>query len=78
MSPEQLTEFNTMKETLASIERGENTVFLQNILRRIDIPSFLKKIRLNDLADVDTSGVANGEIIKYAASTNTWVNADDT
>jgi len=78
MSPEQLTEFNTMKETLASIERGENTVFLQNIVRRIDIPSFLKKIRLNDLADVDTSGVANGEIIKYASSTDSWVNADDT
>lgn len=35
-------------------------------------PSTLDQTNLGDLADVDTTGVANGSIIKYNSSTTNW------
>lgn len=34
-------------------------------------------ITLNELNDVDTSGVTNGQVIKYNDSTEIWENAND-
>lgn len=77
MTPEQLKQFNDMQKRLTALEKVENISFIQNLIRRIDISALLSFAKLNDLGDVDTSGVTNGQVIKYTASSKTWENAND-
>lgn len=77
MTPEQRREFDDMKKRLAALERVEDTQFIENIRRRLDIPAYLKEIRLGDLKDVDLSNITNEQVIKYYTSSTNWQNADD-
>lgn len=81
MTPEQLNQFQEMQRKLSAIERGEDIQFVQSVARRLEqsittiVNQNISKTTLNDLADVDTGGVTNGQVIKY--SSGTWVNAND-
>ena len=79
MTPEERIEFDQMKTTLQNIQRVEDVGFIENIKRRLDVQSDIVReialIELNNLADVDTSGVSNGQVIKY--NSGTWENAND-
>lgn len=79
MTPEDRLQFDEMKRTLEAIKRLEDVAFIENIKRRIDdtIDEKIAAVELNDLADVDTSGVTNGQVIKYNNSNQTWENAAD-
>lgn len=79
MSPEDRQLLNDIKTRLDLLERVENIAFIRNVFRRLEdeIDEKIAGIKLNDLADVDTSGVTNGQVIKYTASTSTWENAAD-
>lgn len=41
------------------------------------LAGYLTSVALNDLSDVDTTGVADGKIIKYDIATSKWIIADD-
>ena len=81
MTPEERIEFNQMKATLHNLQRVEDVAFIENIKRRLDVAGdvalAVSRTTLNDLADVDTSGVSDGQVIKYTSSTQTWENAND-
>ena len=77
MTPEQLQRLERLEKMVEALHKVEDVQFLENIIRRIDIPSFLREIRLNDLKDVNVVGVTNGQVIKYTSSTTTWNNAND-
>ena len=85
MTPEERNEFNQMKATLQNLQRVEDVAFIENIKRRIGVDGTitamidgkLALVEINDLADVDTSGVSDGQVIKYNSSTETWENAND-
>lgn len=77
MTPEQLQEFEALKRTVANIQRAEDITFLESIKKRLDIDARFKNIRLNDLKDVNTNGVTNGQVIKYTSSTDIWDKAND-
>ena len=81
MTPEERIEFNQMKATLHNLQRVEDVAFIENIKRRLDVAGdvalAVSRTTLNDLADVDTGGVSNGQVIKYTSSTQTWENAND-
>jgi len=75
MSPEERKQFNDMKRKIEQIERVEHVPFIKNLERRLNFVS--GDITLNDLSDVDTSGVTNGQVIKYNSSNETWENDND-
>ena len=79
MTPEERIEFNQMKATLQNLQRVEDVAFVENIKRRLDIAGDINtavgNTTLNDLADVDTTGVSNGQVIKY--NNGTWENDSD-
>lgn len=77
MTPEQRTQFEEMQKDLAALKSVQDTNFIENIKRRLDIDGRFLRLRLNDLADVDTDGVANNQVIKYNSTTNVWKNAND-
>lgn len=81
MTPQERQEFNMMKETLRNLQRVEDVGFYQNIARRLDIPTVVANAiadsDIGDLANVDTSGVTNGQVLKYNSSNQTWEPADD-
>lgn len=79
MSPEQL-----------KLQELENRIIkLEEFIRSLHNPAqynpevisalitVIGNINLNDLNDVDTSGVSNGQVIKYNSSTQKWENDDD-
>lgn len=61
-----------LEKKILIMERGEDPAFVEALRRYLDIP-----VNLNDLSDVDTSGVVDGEVIKYTAATETWENQVD-
>lgn len=73
MTPEEKTRFENLEKLVQSLYRVENTEFAKNIARRITFPP----VSLSDLSDVDTTGVTDGQVIKYVASTGIWENAND-
>ena len=77
MSPELLAQFNDMKARLEKLERAENVAFIKSLERNsiFVTQETLDALTLNDLADVDTSGVTNGQVIKY--DSGVWENAND-
>ena len=81
MSPEDRQLLQSLKERLDKLERAENVAFIKSIERNTDfitlseLQNTLDALTLNDLADVDTSGVTNGQVIKY--DSGTWENAND-
>ena len=66
MSPleQKVAELERMVEILRA---GQDTAFIEAIKRYIEVPT-----NLNDLSDVDTTGVSNGEVIKYNSSNSKW------
>ena len=81
MTPEQRTQLENMQRKINAIERAEDIQFIQSIARRLEqsistiVDQKISQTALNDLIDVDTSGVTNGQVIKY--SSGTWENAND-
>lgn len=73
MSPEERLRLENLETLVQSLYRVENVEFAKNITRRIEFPP----LSLNDLSDVDTSGVTNGQVIKYNDSNGLWENATD-
>ena len=62
---------------LANVVAG--TIHLANLSSTISLTMPTKVARLvNDLADVNTSGVANGHVIKYISANDTFVTSDRT
>ena len=79
MSPLE-REVKELRELVMRILRVEDVAFIESLRRRVlqdadvdDLPA----IRLNDLSDVNTTGVSNGQVIKYNSSNQTWEDADD-
>lgn len=77
MTPEERTKMERLEKTVMALQSVTDTQFIENIKRRLDIDARFRNLRLNDLFDVDTGGVSNGQVIKYTASTTTWDNAND-
>jgi len=81
MSPEQRQQFEMMQKRLDALERVENVSFIESIKRRLGVNTTvaadINAITLTDLADVDTDGVTDGQVIKYNSSNVTWENAND-
>lgn len=77
MTPEEKNRFEKLEQLVQSLLRAENVSFIESIKRRLDIDVKIANIRLNDLVDVDTTGVSNGQVIKYTSSTALWENAND-
>lgn len=81
MSPEQRQQFEMMQKRLDALERVENVSFIESIKRRLGVNTTVEAdinaITLTDLADVDTDGVTNGQVIKFNDSNSTWENAND-
>ena len=62
---------------LANVAAG--TIHLANLSSTISLTMPTKVARLvNDLADVNTSGVANGQVIKYISANDTFVTSNRT
>lgn len=81
MTPEERQQFEEMQRTLRQLLAVEDVAFIENIKRRLDVSGLvsnaISQTELNDLADVDTTGVSNGQVIKYTSATSTWENAND-
>ena len=81
MTPEERIEFNQMKATLQNLQRVEDVAFVENIKRRLDIPTAvtntIAETNIGALANVDTSGVTNDQVLKYNSANETWEPAND-
>lgn len=81
MTPQDRLEFERMKADLEQLKSVSSVSFIENMKRQLDITSLISdaigRVKLNQLADVDTSGVTNGQVIKYNDSNETWENAND-
>lgn len=85
MSPEDRREFEELKKTVRNLKMVQDVDFIESIKRRLrvneDVESMvdtkIAAIELNDLADVNTTGVSNGQVIKYNSSNSTWEDAND-
>ena len=78
MTPEQLQMFEAMQVRIKNLEQGENVAFIENVKRRIDMPSLLKKITLNDLANVSVPAPTNGQVLKFTTTgVDRWIASTD-
>ena len=79
MSPEQRLEYEQLKATVGKLERAEIPAFIESLYRRLEarIDEKIAAITLNDLSDVNTTGVADGQVIKYDSASETWIDSDD-
>lgn len=77
MTPQDRLQFEQMQKDLATLKSVQDINFIENIKRRLDYDGRFARLRLNDLADVDTDGVSNGQVIKYNSTTDVWENAND-
>lgn len=77
MNPELRRELDEIKQMIRNIRMAEDIMFIEQIARRLEsrIDARIALTELNDLADVNTSGVTNGQVIKYTSGT--WGPADD-
>jgi hypothetical protein len=72
MTPEQLTQFREMQETLARLLRAEDVGFVKSLERNSSFvtEAQLAALKLSDLADVeDTDSASTGEVLKKTATT---------
>jgi len=84
MTPEQLTQFEEMRKTLAAIKRAEDIQFIQAIARRLEqsitttVDQKISQTSLGDLVDVDVPSPSNGQVLKYTTSgTDRWIAGTD-
>lgn len=77
MSPQDRQLLNDLLERVSKLEKAENLSAIQMFERNSTFvtQAGIDALTLDDLADVDTSGVTNGQVIKY--SSGTWENAND-
>lgn len=79
MSPEERRQLNELKQLVENMRRAEDLQFIESIARRLDgkIDAKIALTKLTDLFDVDTTGVSNGQVIKYNSTTEEWEPAND-
>jgi len=77
MTPEERTQFNEMKKLLERMRQGEDIVFVENIKRRLDVKGEIRKTRINDLLNVNDTGITNGQLLKWDSSENQYLPAND-
>ena len=75
MSPEELQQLKQKVDRIDAGFRNLSQLDPQFVKSLIDLVK--NNINLTDLKDVDTSGVSDGKVIKYQASTGLWVDAVD-
>lgn len=78
MSPQEQQEFETLKRTVAQLQRVEDVAFIANLKRRVvgdALTDAIALLGLNDLGDVIISSPTNGQVLKYNGTA--WVNGTD-
>lgn len=72
MTPEQLTQFKEMQETIKRILRAEDPAFIKSIKRNSSFITQvdLDQLKLSDLSDVEnTDSATTGKVLKKTATT---------
>lgn len=72
MTPEQLTQFREMQETIKRILRAEDPAFIKSIERNSTFVTAdeLSTLKLSDLSDVEgTDSATTGQVLKKTATT---------
>lgn len=72
MTPEQLTQFKEMQETIKRILRAEDPAFIKSIERNSSFITQvdLDQLKLSDLSDVEnTDSATTGKVLKKTATT---------
>lgn len=81
MTPQEKREFDEMKEIVKNLKAVTDVGFIESIKRRLDINGevrlALNQTNIGDLGDVDTTGVSNGQVLKYDSGDNNWQPAND-
>lgn len=81
LSPQEKREFEEMKKTIKNLREVTDVAFIESIKRRLDINGLvrlaLNQTNIGDLADVDTTGVSNGQVLKYDSGDDNWQPAND-
>ena len=81
MTPQERQELAELKLQVKNLQEVIDVSFIENIKRRLDLTSEISdaigRVNLTQLADVDTTGVTNGQVIKYNSTNQTWENAND-
>lgn len=77
MTPQEKQQFEEMKQTLQRIDNGFRNLSQIDPQYLASILAIAKTLKINDLNDVDTTGVNNGEVLKYVSSSETWEPAPD-
>ena len=72
MTPEERQQLAELKKTVDMLVRGEHIQFIEQMNRRLDIPRVM-----NDLADVDDSGITSGQLLKWNSSNTRYEPAND-
>lgn len=77
MTPEQEQKLNRAIEMLERMDGMFRNPAQIDPQYASTIKAIVGAVTLNSLADVDTSGVNNGQVIKYNSTTQKWVPAND-
>lgn len=72
MTPEERQQLAELKKTVDMLVRGEHIQFIEQMNRRLDIPRLI-----NDLADVDDTGITDGQLLKWDATNTRYLPDND-
>lgn len=82
MNNELLNRITALEKRIADLELAQNSAFIQNVKRRLDIAGEVQfginNASINDLRDVDITSVSNGQVLKYTTTgVDRWINGTD-
>ena len=77
MTPEEQNRMTKLEQTVQNLLLVQDVSFIENMKRRLDLPSVIANTKLGDLFDVDTQGATNGQVIKLNTTNDKWEPAND-
>lgn len=77
MSPEQLLEFNQMKEQVKAIDNGFRNLAQIDPQYAQVIFDIAKRLKLEELSNVNVSSPSDEAVIKYDSATDKWIEGVD-
>lgn len=81
MSPEERNKMDKLEKMVMAMYQANDVAFIESMKRRLNVPievaNAISQTKLTQLADVDTTGVTDGQVIKYNLTEELWENAND-
>lgn len=77
MTPEERQRLANLEQTVSNLQRVTDVNFIENIKRRLGLPGIITNLRVNDLFDVDTDGISNGQVLKWNSTENKYLPQND-